>query len=88
MSQISPSIHHQISPIKADAFDLVHTINLPIFSDKSQDEDSSPSTIRKNQKSIKIKVSKDKMEVFLSLVLPENCSPFSKTEITSVLKRT
>ena len=36
MSQISPSIHHQISPIKADAFDLVHTINLPKTINKSE----------------------------------------------------
>ena len=86
MSRISPSIHHQISPIKADAFDLVHTINLPKTINKSEAEDSSPSTIHKNQKSIEIKVSKDKMEVFISLVLPQNCSPFSKTEITSVLE--
>ena len=41
---------------------------------------------KKNQKSIEIKVSKDKMEVFLSLALPENCSPFTKTEIISVLE--
>ena len=86
MNEISPSKDQDTSPPKADAFDLVHAVNLPIMGENAQDKNSTPSILQKNQKSIEIKVSKDKMEVFLSLALPENCSPFTKTEIISVLE--
>ena len=86
MNEINSPKDQDISPPKADAFDLVHAVNLPTMGDNAQDKNSTPSILQKNQKSIEIKVSKDKMEVFLSLALPENCSPFTKPEIISVLE--
>ncbi len=86
MIKSSPPKHNQTRTSEASAFDLVHSLNLPLSDGQAQTENTAPSESPTDQKTIRVKVSKNKMEVLLSLVLPENCSPFTKPEIMSVLE--
>tara|TARA_Y100000589_G_scaffold212531_1_gene200293 strand:+ start:2082 stop:3614 length:1533 start_codon:yes stop_codon:yes gene_type:complete len=86
MIKSSPLTHNKTRTSEANAYDLVHSSKLPPSNHKTQGEKISSKESEILQKSVGVKVSKDKMEVFLSLSLPENCPPFAKPEVISVLE--